>query len=190
MPRWLLHFVLPWLALTLVLGIDLLFGQLLFGSPRAALPVAATLDESAHLATALLLSRALGLARARPVAWGVAAGAVLVDVDHLPLELGWDFLTQRTNRPYTHSLLVVGGLVLLACLLAGSRRQLLLGAAFGLATHLVRDMATGGVPLLWPLAEARVTIPYGAYAAGLTIAATLATARARGGARSVGVRGA
>lgn len=159
---------LVWLAVGLVFAVDAVFNR--YTPPLA---VAALMDESAHAITALLWLGALGLRRRQFLIAGALLGAVFIDVDHLPLELGWDFLTRGTNRPYTHSLLAIGGSVLVASLLTGPRRQVVLGAAFGLATHVIRDMATGGVPLYWPIAVHRVTIPYVVYAALLVASVPL-----------------
>lgn len=161
------------MAVGLVFAIDTLLAR--GGEPRA---IEALLDEPAHAATALLFLAAL---RPRPLkghGLGVVLGAVLIDVDHVPMGLGWDVLTRGTNRPYSHSLLTLIGVMVVASCLRGGRRQLAFAVAFGLAAHLVRDMATGGVPLFWPSA-ARVRLPYGAYTAILLAAVALAAWRAR-----------
>ena len=80
-------------------------------------------------------------------------------------------------RPYTHSLLMVG---VLAALGAASRRhhlrQVLFGVAFGVAAHLLRDLATGpGVAFLWPAVDAPIKVPYVFYATTL-VAAMIASA--------------
>lgn len=157
----------------IVFAIDTLLAR---GSPPRA--IEALLDEPAHAATALLFLAAL---RPRPLqghGLGVVLGAVLIDADHVPMELGWDVLTRGTNRPYSHSLLALIGVIVIASCLRGGRRRLAFAVAFGLAAHLVRDMATGGVPLFWPRA-ARVRLPYGAYTAMLLVAVALAAWRAR-----------
>src|SRR5439155_25830415 len=64
----------------------------------------ALLDEAAHLVTTLLFLGAVGAPPSTPVLGGAVAGAVLLDLDHLPRELGWDGLTRRSRRPYAHSL--------------------------------------------------------------------------------------
>lgn len=159
-------------ALLLVFVVDALFK-----CHQPPLPVAAIMDESAHAVTALLLLGALRQRPGRASVAGTLVGAVLIDVDHLPLEFGSDVLTRGTSRPYTHSLLAISGVVLIASALAGDRRRAVLGAAFGLATHLIRDMATGGVPLYWPVAASRIRVPYGIYAALLLIALGVVTWR-------------
>jgi len=48
----------------------------------------------------------------------------------------------------------------------------MLGLAFGISAHLLRDLATGpGVPLFWPLSGAAVELPYVAFVAALLAAA-------------------
>lgn len=151
-----------------VLAIDLLMRH--SDPPLAA---AAGLDETAHTITAILLLSAL-VPRADPaLKLGTLLGGVLIDVDHVPLLLGNELVTAGATRPYSHSLAMVGGLLLVAAGLARDRRRIVLGAAFGLATHLLRDMATGGVPLFWPLTRATIALPYTLYATLLLAAASL-----------------
>lgn len=147
------------------------------GLPR---PIEAILDESAHLITALLLADGLGRT-AREVLIGGALGATMLDADHIPMELGRDLLTRDAGRPVTHSLPALCLLSLAAA--ASGRWRLRIGsAAFGLATHMVRDLATGGMPLWWPLTRRKATIPYAWYAA------LLIGLLAAGNARRIGVR--
>jgi inner membrane protein len=155
-----------WLGAGLVFAMDALFWR--FDPPRA---VAAVMDESAHAATALLLLDLARLPPSEPILAGTLVGAVVIDVDHIPSEIGWDVLVKGTGRPYTHSLFTLGESVLLACARTAPWRTVALSAAFGIVTHLLRDMATGGVPLYWPLATRAVTIPYAAYAILLLAAA-------------------
>jgi membrane-bound metal-dependent hydrolase YbcI (DUF457 family) len=83
--------------------------------------------------------------------------AVLIDADHIPdAVLGWGVLTRRSARPFTHSILTIAAIVSVRRCLAPRRaadREMLDGVAFGLATHLLRDVTDGtaGAPLLWPL---------------------------------------
>lgn len=125
--------------------------------------VTGILDESAHLATAALLVAALPLPRDEPFLRGALAGAVLIDLDHLPGEFGSSILTHGTGRPLVHSLPTVAVLLLSARSSVPARRSFFLGATCGVLTHFLRDMATGGAPLRWPLDKRRVRIPYGAY---------------------------
>ena len=140
------------------------------------IPLAA-LDEPAHLLTAWLVlaaatARTAGL---RVLPW-VLAGAVLLDLDHVPLYLGADIAVSPGGRPVTHSLLTVA--VLLAGAAAVRRwRMPLAGLALGAATQLLRDLATGpGVPLLWPALAEDLRMPYLPYALVLVALAVAATA--------------
>lgn len=147
------------------------------GRDWSLVPLAA-LDEPAHLLTAWLVlaaatARTAGL---RLLPW-VLAGAVLLDLDHVPLYLGADIAVSPGGRPVTHSLLTVA--VLLAGAAAIRRwRVPLAGLAFGVATQLLRDLATGpGVPLLWPALVEDLRMPYLPYALVLVALAVAATAR-------------
>jgi inner membrane protein len=155
-------------AVAAVLGIDLLLAV-----RRWPVPIEAVLDEPAHLLTAGLLLLAAGVRSGRVVAWALA-GAVLIDLDHVPLYLGAE-VTADGGRPVSHSLTTV--LVLLAA--AGAwraQRTRLAALALGVVLHGVRDLATGpGVPLLWPLVPESVQMPYAAYL-GLLVAAVAAVA--------------
>jgi inner membrane protein len=140
--------------------------------------VAALLDESAHAATALLLLHAFHPRTSRQAALAVGLAAILIDADHIPLDFfGWQFLTLGTARPITHCLLSVAACLALARGLPGRHRHIAIAVAFGLAAHLSRDMATGGVPLLWPLTSAASRYPYPAYVAILTVAASVVARR-------------
>lgn len=137
--------------------------------------VTGLLDESAHLATASLLVAALPLPRSDPFLLGALAGAVLIDADHLPGEFGWDIITRGSGRPMPHSLPTIGLTLLITTLARGPWRAALSGATCGLLTHLMRDGATGGMPLWWPRDKRRVQIPYAWYfmllaGAGLSLA--------------------
>jgi inner membrane protein len=125
-------------------------------------PALGLLDEPAHLATAALVVLALTV-RDRTFAVAALVASVVIDLDHLPQELGADVLTQHTTRPVTHSL--TGLLVLTAVAAVLSRRRAVAaGVACGIAAHLFRDLGTGGgVPLLWPLTSAELEVPYVLY---------------------------
>ena len=142
------------------------------------LPVIAALDETAHLATADLLLGALCPRAAAPFARAARLGAVLIDFDHVPKYAGWRWLAREEGRPYSHSLPTIAALLAIAARSAGLR-QVALGAAFGLATHLFRDLADeDGAPLFWPVVTRNVRIPYGVYPTTLLIAAAVAARRA------------
>jgi inner membrane protein len=143
----------------------------------------ALIDEPAHLATCaialLAFAAATGRALSRRFVVAALLASTVIDVDHLPHYLGSDLLMGSLPRPYTHSLLMVAALLALAWTLRGGSREIALGVAFGVAAHLVRDLATGpGVPLFWPLSTAAVSVPYALYAAALlALGAVAATAR-------------
>jgi inner membrane protein len=144
--------------------------DLVRGAANWPVVVVGLLDEPAHVLTAYLLLLAMGrpLVPGRWDAWALA-GAVLIDVDHLPLFLGCPGCGVAGGRPPTHSLALV--LVLLCAGLAVRRAAALRYLAVGVLLHFVRDLVTGpGVPLLWPLGSS-VLLPYAGYTALLCLAA-------------------
>lgn len=161
-------------AVALVFAIDARFD-----SAALSLPAKALLDESAHLATGLLLLGALARHPPPRLVLGTALGSVAIDVDHIPLVLIHHGDLYGVPRPTTHSLLTTMVIAGVALLLPVRYRPYALGVAFGIATHLIRDMATGGVPLLWPLSSTFFDLPYSAYAALLLAGALLVAWPAR-----------
>jgi inner membrane protein len=150
---------------------------------RASIPqlVLGTADEICHLVTAAVIVSAwpafVGEPRRIRLPAALAA-SVLLDLDHVPKDLfGVDLLTAGTNRPYGHSALAI----IVCCALAVALRRsasassLAWGTALGIALHLVRDLATGGVPLGWPAASAAVSYPYPLYVLLLLVAAAWLT---------------
>jgi inner membrane protein len=110
-------------------------------------------DEPAHLATAVLLRRRLDAT--------YLAGALLPDLDHVPLALRAVHPDPGDPRPLTHCLLSVVPV-------AAKDREV----AKGMLAHFVRDLGVGtGVPLLWPLTRRSVRLPYAAYAVLILAAA-------------------
>jgi inner membrane protein len=139
-------------------------------------------DEPAHLATCLIALLAVVAISGRrpPLPFVVAAlvGSFAIDVDHIPAYLGWNGITGTLPRPYSHSLLVVLVLAGVGRAASGTARQVSYGLAFGVATHLFRDLGTGpGVPFLWPLTDATFTLPYAVCVAILALAALATPAR-------------
>lgn len=124
------------------------------------------LDETAHVLTTLLVLWALGRRTCERFLVPALIISVAIDVDHLPGRLGFSWLTAGTPRPYTHSLLTVG-IVLVLARLWRPRRDPLLGIAIGLAIHLGRDMAEpgSGVALLWPISYHSFQYPHVVYVA-------------------------
>ncbi len=138
------------------------------------------LDETAHLATALIVLWALGPRVCDRFLIPALVVSVAIDLDHIPGELGHDFLTRGTPRPYTHSLLSVV-VVLVVATLWRSRRDVMLGLAIGLAIHFWRDMAEAdaGVSLLWPFSDHSFTLSHTGYLIVLGLCAAAAALRCR-----------
>jgi membrane-bound metal-dependent hydrolase YbcI (DUF457 family) len=150
-----------------------------FVLPRLPLrPISGVVDEAAHAATGVALLAALPQTDERFVR-GLAAGSVLLDVDHVPELWGRRWLRPRGVRPLPHSF---GLPALLVAVGVRSSNRAALGAALGLGGHLLRDLATGktAVPLLWPLSGRRFTIRYRKYAAVMAVLAAVGVARATG----------
>jgi inner membrane protein len=169
----------PWAPAVALCGVGLLDVVGRWGD--WPLPVEGVRDGVAHLLTAWLFLAAVPNVVARFAGW-VLVGAVVIDLDHVPLYVWHMGAVTQDGRPVSHSLVTI--LVLLA--LAGVDRRLrtpLLGLALGVALHLVRDVATGpGIPLAWPVSAANVRVPYAVYVAaitGLALAATWSRTAAR-----------
>ena len=129
-------------------------------------------DWIGHLATGVVLV-ALLQPKLR-VAVAILVGSVVIDLDHVPLELGTDVLTGDAPRPYTHSF--VTPLVVLA-VAAAARSEVALGLAIGLVGHLARDLGGGDVLLLWPLSAQQESVPFWVYVVVLALTAATAAAR-------------
>lgn len=154
-----------------VLALDLLWSLVEGSTGHLAYGL---VDEPAHLATcAVALLALLALGGQPPARFVVAAliASVAIDVDHIPGYLGWDWMTGSLARPYSHSLLFVAALAALGLLSRNRNLRLAsLGLAFGLAMHLLRDLATGpGVPLAWPISGEIVSTPYALFASTLAL---------------------
>jgi len=175
-----------WLSLGLIapiVAIDLIIPWHQLGFlPRALI------DEPCHLATAGIVLGAITRMRGRPpcgwFGWALLVSAVLIDADHLPLELGSAALTAGTPRPYTHALWV-SALLAAAAGVAGYRphrrttprsaalASVLAGAAWGVSAHFLRDVATAPMSLWWPVSAAPVQVPYGWYLGALVVIAVI-----------------
>ena len=138
------------------------------------------LDEIAHLLTTLIVLWALGPRIDDRVLIPALVASVAIDFDHVPAELGHDFLTRGTSRPYTHSLLSIV-VVLAVAALWRSRRDVMLGVAIGLAIHFWRDMAEAdaGVALLWPFSERSFRFSHTGYLILMALFAVAAAVRCR-----------
>jgi inner membrane protein len=138
------------------------------------------LDEIAHPLTTLIVLWALGPRICGRFLAPALVASVAVDLDHVPRELGHDFLTRGTQRPYTHSLLSIA-VVLVVAALWRSRRDVMLGIAIGLAIHFWRDMseADAGVALLWPFSDHSFTLSHTGYLIVMGLFAAAAAVRCR-----------
>jgi inner membrane protein len=148
----------------------------------------APLDETAHFLTTLLIFWALGPRLNRRFLAPALVASVAIDLDHVPARLGAQWLTAGTPRPYTHSLLTVAAVMLIA-LVWRRRRNLWLGVAIGLAIHLWRDMGEGsaGVSLLWPFSYHSFQYPHGLYVAVMALFVLVDALRCRGWSRAIQV---
>ncbi|HEY7432294.1 MAG TPA: DUF427 domain-containing protein [Streptosporangiaceae bacterium] len=147
------------------------------------------IDVPCHAATCLILFGAITRGRGQPpgtwFVWGLLAGSVAIDVDHLPEEFGFGWWSANTIRPHSHALWLVLLLAVIAVLAAArwararARRGAAIlastaaGAAWGVVIHLYRDAATAPVPLWWPLSDAGIRIPYLAYLLPMILLAIL-----------------
>jgi inner membrane protein len=146
-----------------------------------SVPAEAVLDEPAHLVTAWLLLTAAGVRSRQVVVWALA-GAVLIDLDHLPLYAGFP-VDAGGGRPVSHSVTTV--VVLLGAAAAWrAQRTRLAALALGVVLHLVRDLGSGpGVPALWPWLWDPLRVSHAAYLTVLVTAVAVIAVRAwRGGA--------
>lgn len=142
--------------LALILGID---HWLLAGTH--SLLATGIADETAHLATMVILLLAFPALRNIGFIVGCLVGSVVIDLDHIPLFLGSDLLT-------------IAIVLAVAAAARGRWRWVGLGVAVGLGAHFLRDLATStaGVLLLWPISTTGYLLPYPLYVA--TLALTLA----------------
>jgi hypothetical protein len=142
------------------------------------------LDEPAHLATALIILGALIRVRGslpdQRFGWAMLACSVLIDLDHVPAEFWAGALTNGTPRPYTHALWTVIALTLawtaarFIVIRTGQSRPatvelILAGAAWGVAAHFVRDIATAPMSFWWPVTDIAVEVPYWWYVVALAL---------------------
>ena len=145
------------------------------------LPVAAALDEAAHVATTVAILSVYPRTMDAASALTALAASVAIDADHVPGDLfGWHVLGRAGERPYPHALLTVA-LLWAAGMRANANhgwRRLSRSAALGVLSHLLRDAATGGVPALWPVSRRQFRVPYPPY---LTVMVVLSAAVRRRG---------
>jgi hypothetical protein len=115
--------------------------------------VTGLVDEPAHLATAALGLLVVACFIEMPRRFYIAAliASVAIDLDHIPLHLGFG---AQNQRPVTHSLATV---VVFAVAAMASRRHraVLAGVVIGLLLHFARDIVEGppGVRIFWPIQQ-------------------------------------
>ena len=154
----------------------------------------AFVDEPCAVATALIVLGAITRFRAAPpdpkFGWSLLAWSVLIDIDHLPQEFGTSVLTAGTPRPYLHALWVLVLLVFAILVarywsqhaktpMAAGTMQVLAGAAWGIAAHFLRDVATGPMSLWWPVTKGAVQEPYWCYVLELLVIVAMPPVRRR-----------
>ena len=154
----------------------------------------ALVDEPCAVATALIVLGAITRFRAAPpdpkFGWSLLAWSVLIDVDHLPQEFGTSVLTEGTPRPYLHALWVLVLLILVVLVarywsqhgkapMAAGTMQVLAGAAWGIAVHFLRDVATAPMSLWWPVTKAALQEPYWCYVLELLVIVAVPPIRRR-----------
>ena len=139
------------------------------------------LDWPAHMATGAVAVVALIAWRSsitRAFWFSTIVASVAIDLDHLgvllPRWMGWWNLNIPEEEVWPlHNLttcaILWGGVVGLQ----GQWKSAARGAAFGVAVHLVRDAATGGLFPLWPAVAWKASLPYSGYAAALLLSAIL-----------------
>jgi membrane-bound metal-dependent hydrolase YbcI (DUF457 family) len=128
--------------------------------------VIAILDETAHILTSFIFLIIASQWVNRWIVLSVLAGTILIDVDHIPLLLSTTDFSSIENRPVTHSVLPVLLLILPLAFRRcrdGVTGYVFLGLVAGVVIHLFRDLATGGIPLLWPFASGTFEIRYFVY---------------------------
>jgi inner membrane protein len=144
-------------------------------------PLLAALDWPAHLTTAALVLGALPRRlHPRLAAWALA-GSVAIDLDHIPMYLGFrEMTTLDGGRPVTHSLTTAAALLGASVPARGRARTVLAGLGTGVLLHFVRDIGTGpGLPLLWPFRRVNVHVPYLAHFGAIALAAAVPVFRRR-----------
>src|SRR3954470_9031728 len=102
-------------------------------------PLSGFVDEAAHAATGIALLSAWS-GRDEEFVRGLAAGSILLDIDHVPELWGRRWLRPRGVRPLPHSFVPPALLVWHA---VHRSNRTAAGAAVGLGGHLLRDLATG-----------------------------------------------
>ncbi len=172
--------LLSWLSVRAMIAATVVFviadtGDQLAGG---SVVVAGLSDETAHLLTTLFVFWAIGGVLWDRLLIPALIASVTIDLDHMPQYLGYRFLTEGTPRPYTHSLLTVASLLVVAVLWS-RRREMLIGVVLGLSIHFWRDMAEpgSGVALLWPCSDDSFSLPHLSYLAVMAVVIAAGTWR-------------
>lgn len=132
-------------------------------SPHSML-VHGLIDETGHVLTALMLGISIRALRLPIPLWSFLVGGVVLDGGHILTQIGATTPIAGSSRDGSHSLAVVA-LIGLIGLVDARRANIWLGVALGAMTHLVRDMGTGKVPLLWPAVTTVETTSFHRYLA-------------------------
>jgi hypothetical protein len=149
----------------------------------AATPRRALFDGLCHVGTALAvgLPALPNIENRRGFIQAVICGATLIDLDHIPAARSarLERCMSMPRRPASHSVYAVVALAYAVETLRPGR-QFGLGVLLGLSSHLLRDLATGGAPLIHP--RSVITIPSGAQVVllgALAVAGRRAASRVR-----------
>lgn len=167
--------------LVLTGAVAFLVDQTLYQLAGSPVGLQGPLDETAHLLTTLMLFWAIRRPAFDRLLLPALIASVAIDVDHVPGRLGYDWLTAGTSRPYTHSLATIV-VVLIVASMSRTRRELFLGVAIGVGSHLWRDLAEpsgSGIAAVWPFANTTCTIPSAVYLCGMAGLGLVALFRSR-----------
>ena len=143
--------------------------DIMFKRERRHMWKAGVLDELAHIITSLWCFDIKNCSdRSQMFSVGLILGSIAIDIDHVPEQIfGTRTLRDGTRRPYSHSLSTLICMLFLFRIRSRSIRNFCVGLALGTTVHFLRDMATGGVPLFWPLTRQTVRVPYWLYISGV-----------------------
>ncbi len=153
--------------------------QYLFQALGSQIGFRGVFDETDHQLTTLLLVWAFFPRFGWRALIPALLASSLIDLDHVPAQLGYYWFTDGTSRPYTHSLTTVAVLLLLA-LLWCRHRTLVLCIALGVCSHLWRDLAEpagSAVSLFWPVTDEGIHLDPVFYLTSVGVFATVAFVR-------------
>jgi membrane-bound metal-dependent hydrolase YbcI (DUF457 family) len=184
--RWRTSLLAPSRRVIVSAGVVFAVDQTLYQRSGSAVFPQAPLDWTAHLFTTVFIVWAVRPLVSERQLLPALVASVVIDVDHVPGELGSHILTGGASRPYPHSLTTVAALLLLAAA-RRDRRAWASGATLGVTSHLWRDLAEpqgSSVSLFWPVSDRMVTTPATAYLASIAALAVIVLARTRRSSRS------